>query len=81
MAPSFAQVPVSSVDAPRVTKRAPLASTGSLDRFEKVDVTTVIGTEFARGVQVADFLSSLHSDDLIRDLAILGVSCYSSMEG
>jgi hypothetical protein len=72
MAPSLAQVPA-PVELPRVTKRAPLKSSGNLDQFERFDVTSVIGTEFARGVQVSGLLSAPNSDDLIRDLAILGI--------
>ena len=72
MAPSFAQVPA-PVELPRVTKRAPLKSGGNLDQFERFDVTSVIGTEFARGVQVSSLLSAPNSDDLIRDLALLGI--------
>src|SRR5271170_8413551 len=69
---SFAQVPA-PVEQPRFTKRAPLKSSGNLVRFERFDVTSVIGTEFARGVQVSDLLSAPNSHDLIRDLAILGI--------
>jgi hypothetical protein len=43
-----------------------------LDAFEKFHVTSVIGTEFKGGVQIADLLKADNSDDLIRDLAILG---------
>src|SRR5277367_14264 len=72
MAPSLAQAPA-PVELPRFAKRAPLKSSGNLARFEKFDVTSVIGTEFARGIQVSDLLSAPNSDDLIRDLAILGI--------
>jgi hypothetical protein len=75
MAPSIA--PVSAhVEVPRLTKKitTPLKSTGSLDGFGKFDVTNVIGTEFREGIQVAELLTAPNSDDLIRDLAILGIS-------
>jgi hypothetical protein len=74
MAPSIAQVAI-PVETPRVTKslRSPLMATGSLDAFEKFDVTTVIGTEFREGVQIAQLLSAPNSDDIIRDLALLGI--------
>jgi hypothetical protein len=72
MAPSLAQVPA-PVEPPRVIKRAPLKRSGNLDQFERFDVTSVIGTEFARGVQVSGLLSAPNSDDLIRDLALLGI--------
>jgi hypothetical protein len=74
MAPSIAQVAI-PVETPHVTKnfRSPLKGTGSLDAFEKFDVTTVIGTEFRKGVQIAQLLSAPNSDDIIRDLALLGI--------
>jgi proline racemase len=74
MAPSIAQIPIPS-ETPRVTKnvRAPLKNTGSLDALEKFDVTSVIGTEFKEGVQLARLLSAPNSDDIIRDLALLGI--------
>ena len=74
MAPSVVHVE-KSVEVPRVTKapRKPLKSTGSLDQIARVDLTSVIGTEFTRGVQLVDLLSAPNSDDLIRDLAILGM--------
>jgi len=74
MTPSVIAVET-SVEIPRVTKsiRTPLKSSGSLNQFEKVDLTTVIGTEFAKGVQLTDLLNAPNSDDLIRDLAILGI--------
>ncbi len=53
---------------------APLKLGKSLDKFEKVDATPLIGTEFARGVQIADLLKAPDADELIRDLAILGMS-------
>lgn len=51
--------------------REPLKSAGSLDKFEKFDVTTAIGTEF-KDVQLSSLLQHSDSDALIRDLAILG---------
>lgn len=76
MAPSLIQVspaknPVIEKSVHRV--REPLKTSGSLHSFEKFDVTTVIGTEFNEGVQLTDLLSAPNSDDLIRDLAILGI--------
>ncbi|KAF7789165.1 hypothetical protein EIP86_000102 [Pleurotus ostreatoroseus] len=49
----------------------PLKLGHSLDKFEKTDATPLIGTEFARGTQVADWLKAPNADELIRDLAIL----------
>ncbi|KAI0084558.1 hypothetical protein BDY19DRAFT_898334 [Irpex rosettiformis] len=50
---------------------APLKLGKSLDKFEKVDSTPLIGTEFARGVQLSELLKAPNADELIRDLAIL----------
>ncbi|KAI0338698.1 TfdA family taurine catabolism dioxygenase TauD [Trametopsis cervina] len=50
---------------------APLKLGNSLDKFEKADATPLIGTEFARGVQIAELLKAPNADELIRDLAIL----------
>jgi hypothetical protein len=52
--------------------RAPLSSSHSLDKFQPKQLTPVIGTEFPEEVQIADLLSATNSDELIRDLAILG---------
>ena len=46
-----------------------LVSSGSLDSFEKVQLTSAIGTEFSEEVQLQELL---RSDNLIRDLAIFG---------
>ena len=75
MAPSISQ-PSVVPDLPRVFSKGakvPLQSSSSLDKLIKHDVTPVIGTEFKEGVQIADLLSAPNSDDLIRDLAILGI--------
>jgi hypothetical protein len=73
MTPSVGQT--TTINSPQVTKssRVPLKSSGSLDKFEKFDVTPVIGTEFKGGVQLVDLLLAPNSDELIRDLAILGI--------
>ena len=74
MAPSVAQTPIVQSDPSVISKsvKAPLKSSGSLDQYQKRDVTPVIGTEFAPGTQLTELLSAPNSDDLIRDLAILG---------
>lgn len=51
---------------------APLQLGKSLNGFQKTDSTPLIGTEFARGVQIAELLKAPNADELIRDLAILG---------
>lgn len=53
---------------------APLQLGKSLDGFGKTDLTPLIGTEFAKGVQIKDLLKASNSDELIKDLAILGTS-------
>jgi len=53
--------------------KAPLTPSGALEKYPKTQVTPVIGTEFKEGVQVVDLLKAPNSDDLIRDLAILGM--------
>ncbi|KAI0683840.1 alpha-ketoglutarate-dependent taurine dioxygenase [Cytidiella melzeri] len=50
---------------------APLKLGNSLDKFEKSDATPLIGTEFARGIQLSELLKADNADELIRDLAIL----------
>ena len=76
MAPSIIQPSIAPNVYRIVSKGAkvPLKSSLSLDKFDKFNVTAVIGTEFKEGVQIADLLSALNSDDLIRDLAILGIT-------
>jgi hypothetical protein len=74
MAPSIIQPRYS--DVPRVVSKGakqPLHPSQSLDKFEHFDVTPVIGTEF-KDVQLTSLLSAPNSDELIRDLAILGTS-------
>lgn len=75
MAPSIVQVAVSSANSSvKKLERQPLKSSGSLDHFAKIDLTTVIGTEFREEVQLVQFLEAPNSDDLLRDLALLGIS-------
>ena len=79
MAPSI--VPESRDNEPLMATnvaRHPLKNSGSLDHFEKFDVTTVIGTEFLPGVQLSRLLSAPNSDDLIRDLALLDIPSHNS---
>ncbi|KAL5504578.1 hypothetical protein ACEPAH_7239 [Sanghuangporus vaninii] len=49
--------------------RDPLVYSGSLDKFNSFDVTTVIGREFP-DIQLTDFMRSPDADKLLRDLAI-----------
>lgn len=50
----------------------PLVLGNALDGFQKSNLTPIIGTEFARGVQLAKWLKASNADELIRDLAITG---------
>ncbi|KAH8109654.1 hypothetical protein DFH11DRAFT_912461 [Phellopilus nigrolimitatus] len=50
---------------------APLKLGKSLDSYAKIDSTPVIGTEFARDVQLSELLRAPNADELIKDLAIL----------
>lgn len=51
----------------------PMRQSGSLDSFERVELTPILGTEF-RQVDVADWLTRSDSDRLLQDLAILSMS-------
>ena len=51
--------------------RIPLKLGTSLDAFEKAESTPLLGTEFARGAQVSQWLKAPNADELIRDLAVL----------
>lgn len=44
----------------------------SLDEYGRFNVTTNIGTEFSRGVQLSEIAKD---EDKIRDLAVLGALC------
>lgn len=57
----------------RTDHREPLKLSGALDKYESFDVTPVIGREFVN-VDLAELLNAPNSDELIRDLAITGLS-------
>jgi hypothetical protein len=57
----------------RTGHRKPLKLSGALDKFEKFDVTPVIGREFVN-VDLAEWLKAPNSDELLRDLAITGTN-------
>ncbi|KAG8708155.1 hypothetical protein FRC09_001413, partial [Ceratobasidium sp. 395] len=48
----------------------PIRSSGSLEKYNKLDLTPVIGSEF-KGVQLVELLKAENSNTLIRDLAVL----------
>ena len=60
----------------------PLQSSGALNKFKFFESTPVIGREYVH-VQLSDLLKAENSDELIRELAIVGMSyacfgvCYS----
>lgn len=58
---------------------SPLTLGNNLDAYEKYEVTPAIGTEFAKGVQLAEILNAPNSDAILRDLAILSelLRCFS----
>jgi hypothetical protein len=68
MAPSATEVIV-----PIITKkqghREPLKSSGSLKKFESIDITPIIGTEYPTA-NLVEWINSPNADDLLRDLAI-----------
>ena len=50
----------------------PMRQSGSLDKFEKFELTPILGTEF-RQVDLTEWLTSPDSDRLLQDLAILSM--------
>jgi len=70
-------VPVKSLAGHGSNSRlsGPLSYSGSLDDYEQVDVTAVIGREFPN-LQISDIL---HDDTKLRDLAVLGTQIHSTV--
>ena len=61
-------------EAPPVTRnKEPLQLSGALDQFKSFQSTPIIGQEFP-DVKLVDWLRAPNSDELIRDLAITGLS-------
>ncbi len=56
---------------PILNHRAPMKYSGLLDKFEKIELTPIIGREYVN-VNLVDLLEAPNSDDLLRDLAITG---------
>ncbi|KZT13170.1 taurine catabolism dioxygenase [Laetiporus sulphureus 93-53] len=52
------------------TSTVPLIPTGALDKYEYVDLTSVLGREYPN-VQLSDLLNAENADELIRELAII----------
>lgn len=68
MAPSAVETEIPVIPTKQI-HREPLKSLGSLDGFESIDVTPVIGTEYPTA-NLVEWINSPNADDLIRDLAI-----------
>lgn len=71
MAPSAVQqetiVPVTATKSQSFP--VPLKSSKSLDQYESIDITPVIGTEYPN-VKLIDLINAPNADELLRDLAI-----------
>jgi hypothetical protein len=72
MSPSAVATPfVPEILPAKSTK--PIKSTGSLDKFESIDLTPVIGTEYPN-IQLVELIKATNADDLLRDLAVKSTS-------
>lgn len=69
MAPSAVETTDFPVISSKQDHREPLKSSGSLDKFESIDITPVIGTEYPTA-NLVEWINSPNADELIRDLAI-----------
>jgi hypothetical protein len=65
------QVDLANLKLKASSKKEPLKSTGSLDKYASIDITPVIGTEYPE-VNLVDLINASNADDLLRDLAIKG---------
>jgi alpha-ketoglutarate-dependent taurine dioxygenase len=61
-------LPIQTKSTPREYPK-PLKSSGSLDSYESIDITPIIGTEFPTA-NLVDWINSPDADTLLRDLAI-----------
>lgn len=57
----------------------PLKLGHSLDAFKRTDLTPIIGTEFERGIQLAELLKAPNANELVKDLAVLSMLSYLSI--
>lgn len=61
-------------ESPPVSRnKEPLQLSGALDQFKSFQSTPVIGQEFPEA-KLVDWLTAPNSDELLRDLAITGLS-------
>lgn len=49
--------------------RQPIRYSGSLNEYESIDVTPVIGTEYPKA-NLVDWINAPNADELLRDLAV-----------
>jgi hypothetical protein len=68
MAPSATETEIPVISS-KQGHREPLTSSGTLDKFESIDLTPVIGTEYLNA-NLVEWIKSPNADDLIKDLAI-----------
>lgn len=68
MAPSAVETELPIISA-KQSHREPLKSSGTLEGFESIDITPVVGTEYPTA-NLVGWINSPNADDLIRDLAI-----------
>lgn len=75
-----AQEVVSSRTAPATKKliKEPMKLTGALDKYEQFDMTPALGREFP-AAKLAEWLAAPNADELIRELAVLGLSSVSDI--
>ncbi|KAJ9101061.1 hypothetical protein QFC21_003279 [Naganishia friedmannii] len=69
-AANFSSLSLRSESPPRSRNKTPLRYGGSLDQYESFEVTPAVGREF-KDLRLSSLLDSPHSEDLIRDLAII----------
>ena len=71
MAPSAVSVEnVDRIEVKEVAqRREPLKSSGSVDQYQTVDLTPVIGTEFP-DANLVEWINAPNADERLRDLAI-----------
>jgi len=70
MSPSAISVEQTTIPIVSTTKLPkPLKSSGSLDQYESIDITPIIGTEYPT-VKLVDLINAPNADELLRDLAI-----------
>jgi hypothetical protein len=73
MAPSATEShPFTSVSNKSGGTKPWLKATGALDQYEHFDTTPVVGREYPHA-KLAEWIQSPNSDDLLRELALIGM--------